>query len=64
MGDDQWIAIACDGDEQWRALAGAAGRPDWLEREDFASAAARRASRHATRRGDRRLGRATRTSAH
>ena len=47
VGDDQWIAIACDGDEQWRALAGAAGRPDWLEREDFASAAARRASRHA-----------------
>ena len=47
VGADDWIAIACDGDEQWRALAGVAGRPDWLEREDFASPAARRAARHA-----------------
>ncbi len=47
VGPDDWIAIACDGDEQWRALAGAAGRPDWLEREDFASPEARRAARHA-----------------
>ncbi len=27
-GDDRWVAIACETDEQWRALAGAVGRPE------------------------------------
>ena len=47
LGGDQWIAIACDSDAQWQALARAAGRLEWLEREDFATAAGRRAARHA-----------------
>jgi crotonobetainyl-CoA:carnitine CoA-transferase CaiB-like acyl-CoA transferase len=46
-GDDQWIAIACDSDEQWQALARVAGRPGWLERENFATAEGRRAARQA-----------------
>ena len=46
-GGDQWIAIACDGDAQWRALALAAGRPGWLERAAFASPEARRGARSA-----------------
>jgi crotonobetainyl-CoA:carnitine CoA-transferase CaiB-like acyl-CoA transferase len=31
-GDDRWVAIACETDEQWRALAG----PDLLDRPDLA----------------------------
>ena len=44
-GDDRWIAIACGSDEEWRALAAALGRADWLERADLARAAGRRAAR-------------------
>ena len=45
LGDDQWIAIACDSDTQWQALARVAGRLEWLQREDFATAEGRRAAR-------------------
>jgi crotonobetainyl-CoA:carnitine CoA-transferase CaiB-like acyl-CoA transferase len=27
-GDDRWVAVACEDDEQWRRLATAVGRPD------------------------------------
>lgn len=41
-GSDRWIAIACGSDEEWTALARAAGHGEWLERAEFAGAAARR----------------------
>ena len=44
-GDDRWIAIACGSDEEWSALARTAGHPEWLEQEQFRTAAGRRASR-------------------
>jgi crotonobetainyl-CoA:carnitine CoA-transferase CaiB-like acyl-CoA transferase len=28
-GDDEWVAVACETDAQWRALAGAIGRAEW-----------------------------------
>jgi crotonobetainyl-CoA:carnitine CoA-transferase CaiB-like acyl-CoA transferase len=30
-GEDSWIAIDCQTDEQWRTLAGCIGRPEWAE---------------------------------
>ena len=44
-GEDQWIAIACGEEEEWRALARFAGREDWLAREDFATREGRIAAR-------------------
>ena len=32
-GDDRWVAIACQDDEAWKALAGALGRPELAELE-------------------------------
>jgi crotonobetainyl-CoA:carnitine CoA-transferase CaiB-like acyl-CoA transferase len=34
---DGWIAIACAGDDEAKALAGALGHPDWAERFDMLS---------------------------
>ena len=31
-GEDRWIAIACETEDQWVALCDAAGRSDWRER--------------------------------
>ena len=44
-GDDQWITIACGSDEEWRALAEAAGHREWLTRGEWAAAAGRREAR-------------------
>lgn len=44
-GADRWIAITCTTDADWIALAKQAGRLDWLERPEFATAAARHAHR-------------------
>ena len=44
-GDDRWIAIACGSDEEWSALARAAGHEEWVERDEFRTAAGRRAAR-------------------
>ena len=44
-GEDRWIAIACGSDDEWEALAGAAGRLRWLERPAFRTAAGRRGAR-------------------
>ena len=52
-GEDQWIGIACETEEEWRALARAAGREDWLAREDFATREGRIAARTAL---DREIG--------
>ena len=44
-GEDVWISIACGSDEEWSALAHTAGHPEWLERDEYRSAAGRRAAR-------------------
>ncbi len=44
-GDNNWIAIACGSDEEWSALARTAGHREWLERDEFRTAAGRRAAR-------------------
>ena len=41
-GSDRWIAIACGSDEEWAALARAAGHEEWLGSAEFADVAARR----------------------
>ncbi len=40
-GGDRWVAIAVTTDEQWRALAKAIGREDWLESVELCDAAGR-----------------------
>jgi crotonobetainyl-CoA:carnitine CoA-transferase CaiB-like acyl-CoA transferase len=40
-GDDRWLAVACETDEQWRALATAIGRNDLAEDPSLAPAAGR-----------------------
>ncbi len=44
-GEDQWIAIACGEEGEWRALARFARREGWLAREDFATREGRIAAR-------------------
>ncbi len=45
-GDDQWIALAAESEEQWRALDGVAGR-GWAAAERFADNDARKANEDA-----------------
>ncbi len=40
-GKDRWIAIACFGEAEWRALAEVAGRREWLHDPRFATLADR-----------------------
>ena len=42
---DTWIVIACETDEQWRALTGAMGAPHWADDPRFANADGRRENR-------------------
>jgi crotonobetainyl-CoA:carnitine CoA-transferase CaiB-like acyl-CoA transferase len=35
-GDDRWIAIAVENDEQWQSLCRHLGRADWAQRNDLA----------------------------
>ena len=42
-GEDSWIAIAVDGEEQWRALCGLLAANAWTTDARFVSASARRA---------------------
>jgi benzylsuccinate CoA-transferase BbsF subunit len=44
VGDDRWIAIACESDDDWSHLATALGYPDLIEDPRYATLAARRAS--------------------
>jgi len=46
-GDDRWIAIACESDDDWRHLATALGHPDLIEDPRYATLDARRASEDA-----------------
>ena len=41
-GDQRWVALAAESQEQWRALACVAGHPEWLEDPRFASNEARK----------------------
>ena len=34
-GNDEWVAIAADGQEEWQAFVKAIGSPDWAEKEEF-----------------------------
>jgi crotonobetainyl-CoA:carnitine CoA-transferase CaiB-like acyl-CoA transferase len=47
LGEDRWIAIACATEEEWRALARAAGHPEWLSDPRFADLSARLANEDA-----------------
>ncbi len=42
-GDDQWVAIALESDEQWPAFAETIGRPEWIREASLQSVAGRRA---------------------
>jgi crotonobetainyl-CoA:carnitine CoA-transferase CaiB-like acyl-CoA transferase len=42
--DDEWIAIAVEDEEQWRALCGAIGRPELAEDPRFSGLSERRAN--------------------
>ena len=37
-GDDAWVTIAVDGDDQWRSLKDAMGNPAWADADDFGDA--------------------------
>jgi benzylsuccinate CoA-transferase BbsF subunit len=41
LGDDYWLALAAETDEQWVALRRVMGDPDWSRSEHFASMSAR-----------------------
>lgn len=41
LGDDYWLALAVESDEQWRALRRVMGDPDWARAQQFASTSAR-----------------------
>ena len=41
-GEDRWCVIAVCGEDEWRALCAAAGRPEWEEDPRFATLAARK----------------------
>ncbi|MBI3953599.1 MAG: CoA transferase [Chloroflexi bacterium] len=47
QGQDEWIAIAVQTDEQWQALAAALDAPELADHADFATAAQRWANRKA-----------------
>jgi len=46
-GDDQWIAIAVETDEQWRALASAIGQPELAEDDRYSTEPVRHANQDA-----------------
>lgn len=35
-GEDKWVTVACSNDEEWHALIGAMGNPEWGNDERFA----------------------------
>ncbi|MBI4329614.1 MAG: CoA transferase [Chloroflexi bacterium] len=37
IGHDKWVAIACNTEEEWQALAKAMGNPEWAKEEMFAT---------------------------
>ncbi len=47
IGDDAWAVLSVASDEQWLALANAAGQPGWIDDPRFATAADRRTNHDA-----------------
>ena len=45
-GEDTWVAIACEDDEQWKALRAAMGDPAWARDPRFDSLAGRKDDEH------------------
>jgi crotonobetainyl-CoA:carnitine CoA-transferase CaiB-like acyl-CoA transferase len=43
QGDDEWVAIAVTGEDDWRAFCAAIGGPEWTRRPEFATGAGRHA---------------------
>jgi len=41
-GEDRWVTIAVDGEDEWRALCQALGSPEWTRSTRFADVASRR----------------------
>lgn len=41
QGPDRWVTIVCADEEQWRALAGVADHPEWLDDARFSTLEAR-----------------------
>jgi len=41
-GDDRWIAIAVDNEEEWQALCNVMGNPDWSKEPKFSTMPARK----------------------
>jgi len=46
-GSQQWVAITCRTDEEWKKLAFAMGDPEWTQNSDYATCAGRRAAQDA-----------------
>ena len=44
-GDDKWVAISCQSDDDWRCLRAALGEPSWAKHPGFDTAAGRWARR-------------------
>ena len=57
-GDDNWIIIACEADEQWKSMVRLIGKSSWAADERFATKAGRKEHREEL---DRRLPEWTRT---
>lgn len=53
LGEDSWIAIACQTDAHWNALVAAMGSPEWASRPEFSTLAKRL---NATEELDERIG--------
>jgi len=43
LGNDQWVAIACSNDKEWKGLCKAMGNPKWTKDAKFSDAVGRRA---------------------
>ena len=43
-GEDQWVAIAIDGDDEWRSLRSLLGDPQWAQSREFSDYAGRRSA--------------------
>lgn len=43
-GDEQWVALAAESEDQWHALCEVAGHPEWADDPRFADRAARKAN--------------------
>lgn len=46
-GEDEWVSISVESEEQWTALAAVIGRPEWIQDERYASPCARKRNERA-----------------